>query len=48
MTKDFGQNWTDVQLPTLAPVGGYNQAVPTDSDTTTTGAAADSIRDHRR
>ena len=34
-TKDFGENWTDIQLPTLPPLGGYNEAVPTDSTTGT-------------
>ena len=28
VTKDFGENWTQVQTPTLAPLGNYNQSVP--------------------
>ncbi len=32
-TKDFGENWTDVRISTLPPVGSgglsYNQAIPT-------------------
>ena len=28
VTKDFGENWTQIQLPSLAPLGNYNQAVP--------------------
>jgi subtilisin-like proprotein convertase family protein len=27
VTKDFGENWTQVQTPTLAPLGNYNQDV---------------------
>jgi subtilisin-like proprotein convertase family protein len=38
VTKDFGENWTDIQLPTLPPEGPFNQAVPTDSATGTDGA----------
>ncbi|MFI5458491.1 MAG: proprotein convertase P-domain-containing protein [Isosphaerales bacterium] len=37
ITKDFGQNWTEVHIPTLPPLtaGGaaYNQAVPTNDIT---------------
>ena len=29
MTKDFGENWTHVALPSLPPLGPYNEAVPT-------------------
>ena len=28
VTKDFGENWTQVQTPTLTPLGIYNQSVP--------------------
>ena len=31
VTKDFGQNWTDVSIPTLAAVGVNAQAIPTNN-----------------
>ena len=31
VTKDFGQNWTDVSIPTLATVGVNAQAIPTNN-----------------
>ena len=35
VTKDFGDNWTEVHIPTLAALatttGGYNQAIPTNN-----------------
>ena len=41
MTKDFGENWTQVRIPTVAPVGTIAQAIPTnnitDSDYPITG-----------
>ena len=32
-TKDFGQNWTQIRIPTLAPVGTIAQAIPTNDIT---------------
>ena len=29
ITKDFGENWTQIQLNSLPPIAGYNEAVPT-------------------
>ena len=29
MTKDFGQNWTQVNIATLPPDANFNQAIPT-------------------
>ena len=29
VTKDFGENWTQIQLNSLPPLDGYNEAVPT-------------------
>ena len=28
VTKDFGENWTKIQLNSLPPLAGYNEAVP--------------------
>ena len=39
LTKDFGENWTDVELPTLPPINNYNQAIPTNSAVGTTNYA---------
>jgi large repetitive protein len=33
VTKDFGQNWTQVGIKTLPPLGPYQQAVPTNDIT---------------
>ena len=30
MTKDFGENWTEVSLATVLPAGNLQQAIPTD------------------
>jgi subtilisin-like proprotein convertase family protein len=32
-TKDFGQNWTQIRIPTLPPVGTLAQAIPTNDIT---------------
>src|SRR5207244_5339404 len=29
LTKDFGENWTQIKLPTLPPVFGQEEALPT-------------------
>ena len=36
VTKDFGENWTAVQTPTLAPIGIYNQSVASNAVQNTT------------
>ena len=33
VTKDFGENWTQIQLNSLPPIAGYNEAVPTAATT---------------
>ena len=33
MTKDFGQNWTQVNIATVPPAANFNQAIPTNDVT---------------
>ena len=33
MTKDFGQNWVEVNIATLPPAANFNQAIPTNDVT---------------
>ena len=37
MTKDYGQNWTNVNLSTLPPDANFHQAIPTNDITTGAG-----------
>ena len=44
VTKDFGQNWTQIQLNSLPPLNGYNQAVPTNDTSDPQYAITDDIQ----
>ena len=33
MTKDFGQNWVEVNIATMPPAANFNQAIPTNDVT---------------
>ena len=44
LTKDFGANWTHIQLNSLPPVNNYNQAVPTNNPSDPQYAITDNFK----